>query len=181
MLLVGIVALFITPVLLATLAVTIEAKAHAHWQMGWWTCLGLSSLAIIPALFWIESRSRGQWMQNQISGESITVGEALLSPARVAAGGMTWSAIAEVFMPAPRMILAARERWRTPISAATLHDAAAVINFLRHSDDGVAVDDLPTVQPLRVLCYLVSREWVGVSHLGDRVWLLESAKADVVP
>ncbi|HYO09851.1 MAG TPA: hypothetical protein VER17_12845 [Tepidisphaeraceae bacterium] len=177
MLLVGLLALFIAPILLASLVVSLEHWLSVPRPLGWWSCLALASLALIPLLFWVELRSRTQWVRSEVTGESVTIADALLAPARAEAGSVALGAVAEILLPAPRMILAARERLRAPASAATLHDAAAALNFLRqHDDDGVRVADLPTVRPLGVLCYLVSREWAGVSPAGDRVWLAPDAK-----
>ena len=176
MLIVGSIGCLIAPILLASLAVAIESMAHPAWRLGWWPCLGLASLALVPLLFWLESRSRTQWLRDEVSDESVTIGEALLAPARTATASGVSGALLEIFLPPVRMVLAARERSRTPIAAATLHDAAATLGFLRHFDSGVSVADLPTVQPLRVLCYLVSRDWVGVSKDGRRVWLLTDSR-----
>src|SRR4051812_37634934 len=168
MLLVGAAGLFIAPALLATLTVTVQSHLHAHHRLGWFSCFTLTSAAVVPLLFWVELKARGQWTENELTSEAATVGEALLAPARCTAAAARPAgpaAAARVPLPAPRMILAARDRWAAPVPTPTLHDAAAVLNFLRHDDHarrGVAVCDLPTVRPLRVLCYLVSREWVSV-------------------
>ena len=56
------------------------------------------------------------------------------------------------------------------------YTTAALLAYLRHFDGGVGVDELPTVQPMPVLGYLVSREWVGLSEDRRRVWLLADAR-----
>jgi hypothetical protein len=180
MVIVGIAGSFIAPALLATFAVTIQKHLHAPPPLGWFACFTLASAAIVPLLFWVELKSRGQWSEDELAGDGTTVGEALLAPARcTAARPAVLAAVAEILLPAPRMILAARDRWSASVPAAILHDAAAVLNYLRQDGPpagGVRASDLPTVRPLRVLCYLVSREWVGLSPAGDRVWLLPEAR-----
>ena len=178
MLIIGSIGCLVAPILLASLATAIESMVHSGWRLGWWPCFGLASLAVVPLLFWLDARSRTQWLSNEASDESVTIGQALLAPARTATASGAWGALLEIALPSVRMVLAARERSQTHVAAATLHDAAATLGFLRHFDSGVGVEELPTVKPLRVLCYLVSRDWVGVSKDGRRVWLLsESRKA----
>ena len=70
----------------------------------------------------------------------------------------------------------ARQRLTGTVSAAVITDAIATINYLRHFDGGVGTDELPTIRPLPVLHYLASREWVGISETGDRVWLRQDAR-----
>ena len=41
---------------------------------------------------------------------------------------------------------------------------------------GVNVSDLPTHDPMPVLRYLTSRDWIGVAKAGDRAWLLSEAR-----
>ena len=76
----------------------------------------------------------------------------------------------------PRRIAAARERLSETVSANVVTEAIATINYLRHFDHGVGTDELPTIQPLPVVRYLVSRGWVEVSDCGDQICLLGDAR-----
>jgi hypothetical protein len=176
MLLIGIVALFVGPAVLAGAAVGVESRMHVMHALSWWAMFGIVCAAVVPLLFWLENRTRGQWFEEELRGGSgATISQALFAP-MTSNIGVGAAAIVEIMLWGPRLVIGARQRWKTRVATATLHDAAAIIGFLRHFDGGVAVNELPTVQPLRVMGYLVSRDWVGVSKDGQRVWLLGDAK-----
>ena len=155
----GIAALLVVPVLLAAIVLSVQYRFGVHHHAAAYsaTIATLLTAATVPALFWLARRSSRVEMEFATS-----TAIAAMAP--------------EVLLWAPRRITAARERLSETVSAGVITEAIATITYLRHFDDGVGADELPTIQPLPVVRYLVSRNWVGVSESGDRVWLFSDSR-----
>ena len=160
----GMMALLLGPAIVAALIV--KFAWHTRAAIAMTTSFALASALFVPVLLWLERLTRGHWFE-QVEQE-IRYG---------AIASVPIAGVAELLLWGPRMIFAARDRWGKTVSVNVLTDAAATIAYLRHfADDGVGTHELPTLQPAPLLRYLVSREWVGVSEDGRRVWLLADAR-----
>jgi hypothetical protein len=159
---VGALALLGGPAMIALCVTSIQ---YHHHLLGYGVSFALAAITLVPLLFWIERRTRHTTPSDLLRCTSD--GECELRRS---------SGLLELLSWAPRRIISARERLSGTVSAAVTTEAIATINYLRHFDGGVGTDELPTIQPLPVLRYLVSRDWVGVSETGDRVWLLKDAR-----
>jgi hypothetical protein len=166
----GVVALLILPTAIAAMTIALVTKLQTHfaWHGHALATAGgafvLASAIVLPALFWLERLTRGHWFDGDAASDG-------------AVEAVPVAGIIELLLWGPRMIFAARERWRQSAPAMVLTDAAATIAYLRHFDDaGVGTHELPTIQPAAVLRYLASRNWVGLSDDGRRVWLLRDAR-----
>lgn len=176
----GLLALLVGPMLIAGFITSLAARWNAHHVLGYWSLFGITAMALIPLLFWCERRTRGQWFEEEMRAQGTTPADLWQCSSRgeweLRRTAASWAAIFEILLWGPRMIMAARERFSGVVSAAVQLEATATINYLRHFDGGVGTDELPTIQTLPVLRYLISRDWVGVSKTGDRVWLLTDAR-----
>ena len=181
MLIAGLGALLLGPLLVAGLVASIQARFNLHHHhVGYWMSFALASMTLVPLLFWFEHRSRGQWFEGEMRAQGTTLADLWQCSSRgewaLRRTAASWAAIVEILLWGPRMIMNAHERFSGTTSAGVINEAIATINYLRHFDGGVGTDELPTIQPLPVLRYLLSRDWVGVSKSGDRVWLLTDAR-----
>jgi hypothetical protein len=160
----GSVALLLGPVIAA---VTVLAKMQSpltHELLGSLITFVVSVAVLVPLLFWIERLTRGHWIDEDVEDEATV--------APVPVGG-----VIEVVLWGPRTIVAAMRRRRQHAHAKVLTEAASLIAYLRHfPEDGVGTDELPTLRPEPVLNYLASRDWVGVSADGRRVWLRSDSR-----
>src|SRR5439155_22152934 len=68
MLLIGIVALFVGPAVLAGAAVGIESRMHLMHALSWWATFGIVCAAVVPVLFWMEIGTRGRWFGEGLRG-----------------------------------------------------------------------------------------------------------------
>jgi hypothetical protein len=177
MLFAGVGALLLGLLVIWAAVATIDAHLPAKFHLAWPLQIAIVTAGVTPLLFWWEHRTRGRWDDDRLT-QGIPL--AALSAGRgggdlrtTAAGG---TAVGEVLLIGPRMILAARERWRSHTAAPLMAEAKGMIHYLRHFEDGLPVRELPTLRAAPVLRYLVSREWIGVSVSGERVWLLPHAR-----
>jgi MFS family permease len=155
----GVAALLAGPVLVAGCVLSLAYRWGAHQHTIYWTIIAsLATLALVPVLFWLERRSA----RIELEYGSSIADAATMTP--------------EVLLWGPRQVMSARERLSETVSATVVTEAIATINYLRHFDYGVGTDELPTIQPLPVLRYLLSRGWVEVSEAGDQVRLLTEAR-----
>jgi hypothetical protein len=161
----GIGAMLVVPAAVAAVVAKIPGPAAGHVLLATFVAFAGALALLIPALFWMERLTRGQWMNEETGDAAIAV------PVPVA--GM-----AELLLWGPRTIVAGLRRRRQRVRANVLTEAASLIAYLRHfpEDDGVGTDELPTIRPAPVLAYLASRAWVGVSADGRRVWLRSDAR-----
>jgi hypothetical protein len=180
MLALGAAALLIGPALIASFLIGLKSRLHLATAIDWGACFAIAFAAMVPLLFWMELRTRGRWFEDEMRSQGTTPADLWQCSSRgewelrtTAAG---WAAMMEILLWGPRMVLGARERFRASVPTAVMADATAVINYLRHFDDGIPTAELPIHRPAAALRYLVSRDWAGVSKRGDRVWLLSEAR-----
>jgi hypothetical protein len=173
-------ALLFGPLLVAGIATGIQHRWSPHHAVAFLPTLLITSAVLIPSLFWFERRTQGRWFENELRRQGTTPADLWQCSSRgewelrsTAAG---WAGLIEIMLWAPRMLTSAIDRWRHSVSPNVLAEAASILAYLRHFSGGVRVDELPTLQHMPVLRYLVSRDWVGVSSKGDRVWLLQDAR-----
>jgi len=161
----GIGSMLVLPAAVAAVVAKIPGPAAGHVLLATFVAFAAALALLIPALFWMERLTRGQWMNEETSDAAVA--------APVPVAGM-----AELLLWGPRTIVAALRRRRQRVRANVLTEAASLIAYLRHfpEDDGVGTDELPTIRPAPVLAYLASRAWVGVSADGRRVWLRSDAR-----
>jgi len=180
MLFAGSAALLLGLLFVAALVGGMEMRLAPRWHVPWAAQFLIIAGVVAPLLFWWEQRTRGRWFEDEVRAQGTTLAELWQCSSRgewelrtTAAGG---AAVCEVLLWGPRMILAARDRWRDRNACAVITEAVAMIHYLRHFDGGIEVRELPSIRRGPVLRYLVSRDWVGVSKKCDRVWLLTDAR-----
>ncbi|MEO6435017.1 MAG: hypothetical protein ABIP55_04555 [Tepidisphaeraceae bacterium] len=177
----GMPAMLAGPLLATAIAAGIQKQFYAPGVgLAWWTWLAIASAMLLPLLFWCEVRTRGRWFEDEVRGQGTTPADLWQSSSRgeweLRTTAASWAALFELLLWGPRMVLAARDRFRGNVPSAVIADATVAINYLRHFAGGVATDELPVVRTETALQYLVTRDWVGVSRSGDRVWLLSDAR-----
>jgi hypothetical protein len=177
----GLPAMLAGPLLATAIATGIQTQFRPHGGgLEWWSWFIIASAALLPLLFWCEARTRGRWFEDEVRAQGSTPADLWQSSSRgeweLRTTAASWAALFELLLWGPRMVLAARERFRGNVPAAVLADATSVINYLRHFTGGVPTFELPAVRHSPALQYLVSRDWIGVSKAGDRVWLLGDAR-----
>ena len=178
MLVAGVAALLLGLLVIAGVIATVDSQLPARFHLAWPLQIALVAGGVTPLLFWWEHRTRGGRNEDLIAHGTLVAALAGCGGRggdlrTTAAGG---AAVCEVLLVGPRMILAARERWRSHTAAPLIAEAQALIHYLRLFDNGLLVRELPTLRRGPVVHYLVSRNWVGVSPSGDHVWLLPDAR-----
>ena len=183
MLAAGCAATVVAPLVVSWVIVSVQHRLAMgfHWApLGFGIVFPIACVVVIPLAFWWEKRTGGTWYEAEVRAQGTTVGELHRSSSRgeweLRRTAAYWTAIIEVALWGPRMVMSARERWSAKISATAMHEAAAIVHYLRHFDGGVLVTELPSAGPTAALRYLISRDWVGVAKAGDRVWLLSEAR-----
>src|SRR2546430_116979 len=61
MLLVGLPALLVAPLLAASIISGVQRRVFVHAHSSWWTIFAVAAGAFIPLSFWFERRTRGGW------------------------------------------------------------------------------------------------------------------------
>jgi hypothetical protein len=159
MLAAGTAALLLAPAIITTITIKLQSHVGIHTLV-----FAAASLVLVPMLLWVERLTRSHWFEE----DEVRAGT--VAPVPVAG-------LLELMLWGPRTIIAAMQRRRHVVHGNMLTEAACVIAYLRHfPDDGVGTDELPTIRPEPVLTYLASRDWVGLSADGRRVWLLDDAR-----
>jgi hypothetical protein len=161
----GSAAMLAIPLAIAAVAAKVPHLAGGHMMLATAIAFAASLALLIPALFWMERLTRGQWLEEETPG-------GVAAPVPVAG-------LLELLLWGPRTIFAALRRRRQRVgNANVLTEAASLIAYLRHfpEAEGVGTNELPTIRPQHVLAYLASRDWVGVSADGRRVWLRSDAR-----
>ena len=176
----GIPAALVAPLLIASFVIGLQSRITSTPVIGWWAAFAAALLVIVPSLFWCEGRTKGRWLEEELRAQGTTLGDLWQCSSRgewelrtTAAG---WAGMFELLLWGPRMVMAVWERLRGTVPAAVLNDATAILNYLRHFDGGIAALELPVARPAAALHYLISRDWVGISSTGQRVWLLSEAR-----
>ena len=188
MVLAGVPLLFVGPFVMSIIFwfATWSAIGHYPW---WWFFAGLC-LLMIPLLVHLELRTRGSFLGDAV----ISSGGA--SPAPYVLGsdlGMLISFVAyprtsasgfvELFLVGPRLLIGGWEKLRkmSKLGPVKVSRAAQIVEYLARTDRGVAPEHLlherETLRSIAApLSYLLLHEWIDISKIGDRVWLLTSAR-----
>jgi hypothetical protein len=184
MLAVGVVASFLGPIVVASIArkflgaLDVPISGAAAFQ--------LSLLTVMPLLYWLELRTRGSFLSEELQAQG-TTGEHLFSTSSFGEWEFRRTAVAyavwiEVFLYGPRMTIdavrqsSARIRLRNP----AVHRAAEIVMLLATVDGGVSlgmlrgVDDPDDLR--RTLTYLRLHDWIDIGDHGRRAWLLSTAR-----
>jgi hypothetical protein len=175
----GMIAIWIGPILAATLLWVLQF--HAGGIPDSWGYLFAWCIGLIPFLFLMEWMTRGAFMDDAVDGMG---GAGNMS---ASFGHRQWASLAlltEISLWGPRITLAAVNRLsraarlgRNPQPA-----AAKVLAILLSRDEGMRCASAMTRSGLSAdafgdgLAYLMFHEWVDLSKDGLFVWLLSDAR-----
>jgi len=189
----GFPVLFIGPVLVGAILNALLIKAQASWNPGWLVLIGIGCLIVIPILFFVEIRHRGDYFLDQARsyhtpGETYTSAWSYTDGPGRGNSEEVGAAYTEILLFAPRQIVDAFSdiRQRTPISSDELHRAAEIVLALHTADGGVALIKLRRADEAeesfdRILRYLQFYDWTDLSKDGKRTWLCSPAKKWLAP
>jgi hypothetical protein len=150
------------------------------------TLLNLSCLTVLPLLYWVEARTRGNFLAEELQAQG-TTGEDVYRTSSYGEWELRRTAVVyavyiEVFLYGPRMVIGGlrRLRARARLRGPAIHRAAEIVMFLAVVDGGVSVESLRRSESPRelrqTLLYLQLHEWVDRGDRGRRVWLLSTAR-----
>src|SRR5688572_182403 len=138
----GVPAMFAGPLLAAAVASGIERQLHAgalaasiDVSLPFWAWLAIASVTLLPLLFWFEARHRGRGIGEAICEQGAPAADGWRSSGgtwELRSTDTSWAALFGLLLWGPRMVMSARERLRGNVATATLADATALINYLRH-------------------------------------------------
>jgi hypothetical protein len=181
---------FLGPLILAGIARYIQFQAGVREPTSWWLWFVLLSGTVIPLLYWLEHRTRGEFFTDAVrdAGLGENVGAGGLSTAsrsewEMQTAAATWAAYIEILLFAPRMTMNAfrQRRMRANLGHVDPVRPAEIIHLLRTTDSGV--DPIALAKPGEsmedlwpALLWLSLHNWIGISRRQDRVWLLSDAR-----
>ena len=150
------------------------------------TLFSLSCLCVLPLLYWLELRTRGNFLTDELraQGHSIEEGVRTLWSSRgeLRQTGALYAMYVEIFLFGPRMTIDAVRRLtaRLRVGRPPIPRAAEILMFLSIADGGVAVHGLSRGESpeelRRTLTYLRLHDWIDVGDHGRRAWLLSTAR-----
>jgi hypothetical protein len=182
----GVPVLFLGPLLGGIIVQGLLFLSKAAWQPGYWVCYGIACLIMIPLLFFIEIRNRGDFYFDEARFYH-SPGETFSTSLHYTTGGPSdmeaGLAFVEVLLFAPRQILSAISdiKQRKAIGSEELHRASEIVLALQIADGGVALEKLSRAEDSpdsfpRILRYLQFYDWIDISKKADRAWLCSDAK-----
>ncbi len=176
---IGAVLSLVGPILVAIVIKTVEAKWSESYFPGFWNCVALAAVVLVPLLLWLERRTRGEFFSDAVRGESPLGNSSSRGEYELQGAQFLWTAYTEIALTGPRLLWEAYDAMRggAPIDAATRVVAARIVVALHDADGGIAVSELlrpewtPPATITAAVNYLASAEIVGISRRRDRVWL----------
>lgn len=174
--------LFVTMILKA-----VEIKWAAEVLPGFFYLLALTSLVVVPLLFWLEHRSRGSFLSDAMQGETSPLQATSYGEYALGRERFGWIAWTEIALLGPRLCLevlrsTAAEK---PVGSHTRTVAAQIVVELLEAGEGLEVrrvlrPDGPVADVRPAIAYLVARDWIGLSRQRDRLWLLSQRRQRLV-
>lgn len=190
MILLGLPASLLGPAVVATLF-WVAAMPLGLW-VEWTTAFGWASLIMLPALYMLEIRTKGNFLAERVDEITplppiargiFTLGEFGAIAALASNPRTTSTLFTEVFLFGPRLVVDAFRQLRLRMYArgADIRRAASILSTLTELHDGLPTEDLlranesaRTLAP--TLAYLAFHDWIGVGNSGGKVWLLTEAR-----
>lgn len=146
------------------------------------TCL----VCVNVLLFWLELRSRGEFLNDAIKGEgggSDYWRTSSRGEWEVKQYTWAWILYLEYLLTGPRLMVSAVRRWqeRRSIGRVDIERAAQVVWTLQAHDGGISTTALllngePMSRLRPVLRFLQLHDWIDLGDKGRRVWLLSEAR-----
>jgi len=190
MILLGLPASLLGPVVVATLYWL--AAMPWGYSFDWMTVFGWTALVMLPALYILEIRTKGNYLSERVDEMTplppiargiFTLGEFGAIAALATNPRTTSTLFTEVFLFGPRLVVDAIRQLRLRMYArgADVKRAASILATLTELHDGIPTEDLlranesaRTLAP--TLAYLAFHDWIGVGNSGGKVWLLSDAR-----
>jgi hypothetical protein len=179
----GLPLCLVAPCLFTVLLKVILHRWGGDWLPGFWVSLLLVSLVVVPMLMLTERRTRGEFLNESLEGQSNPFAASSYGEYQVESTRFMATSFTEVALQGPRLLWGFIDTVRgKPAGDATLRAAAAgVVVELFDAGQGLPVKpllrpDRPPPVLDRVIRYLLKLDWIGVSGARDRVWLLTPAR-----
>ena len=173
--LLGIPLSFVAP---AAIAFLVARDSH------WLDVFLISTVVVIPLLYWYERRTRGEFAMDALrswSGGLASASSYGEHEMNRAAG--EWILSVEILLFGPRLVMTAAQdlRERARLKQVPLVQVAHTLHRLVQSDHGMepaalaaATDDIRGT--LDAILYLVFHEWIDISKDRRRVWALSHSR-----
>jgi hypothetical protein len=182
LMLLGFGALWIGPIIAATLIWMLELRAGGLPDS--WGYLFMWSLVIIPLLFALEWSTRGAFLDDSVGAMG---GEDNMSASFSHRGLSSLALLTEISLWGPRIILASIKRLTgaSRLGRNPQHPAAAILATLLARDEGMRCAAVMSRANLDAdnfgdgLAYLIYHEWVDLSKDGLHLWILSEARRRV--
>lgn len=181
---VGGLASFLGPIVVT--AIARKLCAALEYPVSGMVLLNLSCLTVLPLLYWLEIRTRGSFLSEELQAQGTTGADLYRSSSlgewELRRTAVVYAVYIEVFLYGPRMTLDALRQLRRRIQSRrpAIPRAAEIVMFLAAADGGVDVERLPWMetpgQLRRTLSYLQLHDWIDLGDHGRRVWLLSMAR-----
>jgi hypothetical protein len=174
----GVPLCLLGPLLITVVAKVIEFKWGADVLPGFLLTWFLVTAVLVPLLMWLERRTHGEFFSDAVRGETSPFDASSYGEYQLQSAKVLGTAYTELALLGPRLLWAFID-WimqRPGADASVRATAAAIVVDLLQAGQGLAIRELirpdrQKVDVLRAIKYLVSRDWVGTSRQGDRVWL----------
>jgi hypothetical protein len=183
-LILGVTLSFLAPFLLASIVCSAASRV-ARADLSWLRAFTVTTIALIPLLYWLEHRTRGKFFEDEAHAIAMDHGERPSSHGEwmYRSDRATWALYIEVFFLAPRMTFEGPADLRSMrhLGAANMGRAADLIELFLAGEGSFAAAKLrhPIDDPrdfALVLNFLRFHDWIDVSKDGKRVWLRTEAK-----
>ena len=190
MMLLGLPVSLLGPAVVATLF-WLAGMPWGYWFQ-WTTVFGWAALIMLPALYMLEIRTKGNYLGERVDEITplppiargiFTLGEFGAIAALATNPRTTSTLFTELFLFGPRLVVDAIRQMRLRMYArgADVRRAASILSTLVELRDGIPTEDLlranespRTLAP--TLTYLLFHDWIGVGNSGGKVWLLTEAR-----
>jgi len=188
---IGIALSFLGPALVASTFHSFLPRAGILQSLDWLTPFVLSCFILIPILYYAEWRTSGNFfldeMRAQGAGTDSSYIPASYGEFRLRQGAAIAALYTEILLLAPRLVFSAMFdlRQRVELTYDELTRGAEIVLELSDATGGVSVANLRRAGESgkslrRLFQYLRFHDWIGVSKLGDNVWLLTTARKRLI-